>query len=874
MSHRRLLLSLLACAVALLALAASASAAPFTVTSRDDADDGTCDAPHCSLREAINAANATAAADEIRFNSTDPITPATALPAITSPVFVNASPATRRCISDTAPLHLTGDEADFDGLVLAPGSDGSQICLVTVGGFENGIELHSDDNGVALSRFGTDPSGQISDPNRLAGIEISGSDNLIGGEAGRHRNVISGNRLYGVFVAEGAGNVISGNRIGMDASGASELPNDTGVFVGDEAADTVVGGTASDTGNVISGNEDYGVDAGAGRIVGNRIGVTVGGGAPAPNLEAGVHAFGPVQIGGPAEAERNVISAHEIDVLLDAEATVAGNWIGPAADGSTLADPFPTAFPRVVGVQLNALADGSTIEGNVIGGQQLGVMSEGAVDGVTVADNTIGLDPEGEEQNPTDAGLQLGDGATDAQVSGNTVVATFRGMVLSGDGADVDGNTIGLDATGDAHADISLEPQENTGVVVDLTAQGTTLRDNTIAGLPLGLELREGSEDSVVEDNRVGTDPDGAAARPNRFGVSIGEAAEARIAGNVISGNEDTGVVSDAVTADALIEGNFIGVGADGVKPLGNGTGLELGSETRTVATGVDGFVVRGNRITRNLGDGVAALHTRSGVRIEGNAIFANGEGGSDLGIDLLADGVTANGSEDPQLVSPFPQLTDVDAVSAGTSVQGTISHPAGHQIRIELFASASCDDSGHGQGQTPLGTLTMSAPGGTAAFTMVGDSAPAGQRVITATATDLSTNRTSEFSRCAAFSAEPPPVVETTPPPPPPPPPPGPTTSGGSTAPPIGLPTADDDPPRIRCETRKLVRLTLAKAKKRLRAAGCGVKVTKPKRRRGKGFRLVVKRAKAQSGSVRLTLRYVRVAPTASRITAATAAG
>lgn len=43
-------------------------AATFTVNSLDDTDDGSCDATHCSLREAINAANASAADDTITFS--------------------------------------------------------------------------------------------------------------------------------------------------------------------------------------------------------------------------------------------------------------------------------------------------------------------------------------------------------------------------------------------------------------------------------------------------------------------------------------------------------------------------------------------------------------------------------------------------------------------------------------------------------------------------------------------------------------------------------------------------------------------------------------------------------------------------------------
>jgi CSLREA domain-containing protein len=52
----------------LVLFAVSASAATYTVNSKDDIDDGVCNAPHCSLREAIIAANANVGSDFIVFN--------------------------------------------------------------------------------------------------------------------------------------------------------------------------------------------------------------------------------------------------------------------------------------------------------------------------------------------------------------------------------------------------------------------------------------------------------------------------------------------------------------------------------------------------------------------------------------------------------------------------------------------------------------------------------------------------------------------------------------------------------------------------------------------------------------------------------------
>ncbi|MHC1727810.1 MAG: choice-of-anchor Q domain-containing protein [Syntrophobacteraceae bacterium] len=65
--------------------AARSEAAPFVVNSLSDTDDGSCSALHCSLREAINAANTNPGADTISFDVTGTITLGSTLPQITDP---------------------------------------------------------------------------------------------------------------------------------------------------------------------------------------------------------------------------------------------------------------------------------------------------------------------------------------------------------------------------------------------------------------------------------------------------------------------------------------------------------------------------------------------------------------------------------------------------------------------------------------------------------------------------------------------------------------------------------------------------------------------------------------------------------------------
>ena len=76
-------------------------------------------------------------------------------------------------------------------------------------------------------------------------------------------NVLSGNDRFGVFLDESgtSGNVIEGNRIGVNATGTVVLANTfDGVALFSGAADNTIGGTVAGAGNTIGGNGRYGVD--------------------------------------------------------------------------------------------------------------------------------------------------------------------------------------------------------------------------------------------------------------------------------------------------------------------------------------------------------------------------------------------------------------------------------------------------------------------------------------------------------------------------------------------------------------------------------------------------------------------------------------
>jgi hypothetical protein len=101
-----------------------------------------------------------------------------------------------------------------------------------------------------------------------------------------------------IIGANTAGNSVQGNRIGLNAAGTQAIGNGwTGLSLYSGAHDNVVGGAIPGAGNTISGNLNYGIDLSGtnttGNLIqGNRIGVDAGGTQGVANLWAGVGIYG------------------------------------------------------------------------------------------------------------------------------------------------------------------------------------------------------------------------------------------------------------------------------------------------------------------------------------------------------------------------------------------------------------------------------------------------------------------------------------------------------------------------------------------------------------------------------------------------------
>lgn len=142
----------------------------FTVANLDDAGAG-------SFRQAIIGANASPGVDDIDFTTTGVITLASALPAITDTVDINALSGTGTI--PTVEVNASG----FAGLQFASGSSGSSLKgLALVGAAGNGITL--DDSNITIA-------------NNYVGVRLDGVTVLANTGDGIHINSTSKNNVIG-----------------------------------------------------------------------------------------------------------------------------------------------------------------------------------------------------------------------------------------------------------------------------------------------------------------------------------------------------------------------------------------------------------------------------------------------------------------------------------------------------------------------------------------------------------------------------------------------------------------------------------------------------------------------------------------------------
>ncbi|VTS06302.1 FG-GAP-like repeat-containing protein [Tuwongella immobilis] len=677
-----------------------------------------------SLREAIIAANGSADIDTIEFNipgeGTQIISVESALPAITAPVIIDGT-TQPGSVNNTDPLAINsiiriaidGTNAGnaVNGLTLT-GHSGSSISGLNIRNFSGaGIQLDSDLAIITGNFIGTNEVGTTAAPNGV-GIRITGDNHILGGTLPDSRNLISGNSGDGVLIAEGAtGNRLLQNFIGTAATGESAIANGgNGVTVSSGATGNFVGEVGVNAGNLISGNLGNGVliAGNTNTVASNRIGVTVGATAALGNTLAGVAISG----------NSNTVQG---DFTTGKYQTISGN----GSDGVQLTGNSNQLIGNSIGV-------GPTGSG-AIGNGRFGVFVSGG-------GNVIG---------PSLAN------------SGNVISGnTSDGIRLSGTkatGTLIDGNSIGVDLAaevdlGNGGDGISLRDGASSNRIGSLGSfLGNTVSGNTGHGIFIG------TDNNTIEGNFVGINgPSTKAIANGGDGIHI-------------TGNSNTLAGKFVIGSRQTVSGNL----GDGIVLAGNSnsvTGMRIGSgvddlNTVVIANARNGLRITGNnntigglaagagnRIANNALAGVL-VESGTGNRILSNIISANGG----LGIDLAPVGVTANDDQDPDAganrLQNRPTLSSLTSGSTPT-VQGSINSTPNRRFRIEIFANTAASGP---EGLLFVGSIEVTSDAsGNASFTASLSSIGSQFTTLTATATDLTTGDTSEFSDALSLTSTP----------------------------------------------------------------------------------------------------------------------
>jgi parallel beta-helix repeat protein len=448
-----------------------------------------------------------------------------------------------------------------------------------------------------------------------------------------------------------------------------------------------------------------------------------------------------------------------------------------------------------IGLTLSAAA---TVRGMVINGYSDGIDVTAA--GSTVQDDFFGTTPAGTSADPDPLGtntqtqqlialIGLSLAATGNTVGGavagegnvfaghwttsSTVEAQARfaaALYDTGGGNVIQGNEIG--ATGEKTVVLDAEPS-GPGLVLEEglafdgpdadTIGGPSAGEGNLLGPHTAEQSISGG--AVVQGNTffgelLATGPvtiGGAAFPPdtapgntfNAFGdveLDIGGS------GGVVQGNdfEPTGLSA------VIVDGTTVTIGGAAVD-LGNqieraATDPKLDGQYQALQGGVviegSDNLVENNVITKSGGWGAVEVDSGSGNTITQNVMTDNRLGIEFGNLGYLTDAKLAKAGSGPNELEFYPRVTSASTSSSGTTVNGLIEQSG--SVLVDFYSESSCSDSGTtpGQGDSYLGSTTVSSTLGNETFTFTGAALASGQSAITATATGPD-GSTSEFSPC-----------------------------------------------------------------------------------------------------------------------------
>ncbi|GAB2838198.1 T9SS type A sorting domain-containing protein [Ferruginibacter profundus] len=513
---------------------------------------------------------------------------------------------------------------------------------------------------------------------------------------------------------------------------------------------------------------------------------------PANTINGFVHAFGIPDALGVSSASRVIIGtdgdgandANEGNLMvisnsgvstirLDGldDCTIAGNWVGLAADGITQINYLPTgngtiANPAfflencvrtVVGTNGDGISD--VIERNVV--------ADGR-DGVQVAYNYL----PGQGNAPYNSTLCRAPG-------NNMVTGNYFGTLPDGNTATNRINEAAILTRGYGNF-VGCNTSEITNStfrnIISTAVSGTSITGIGVWDVPH--DATKNSVTNTIRGNYIGIGANGTSVLGARIGIAIQCAVNSKYIENVVGNITTSAIQASKLTASPVnntglqILNNKVGICNDNTTAAPN---LAIGIRIRNATNSL----IMNNTVTNNTlagitlepGNNINSTFQTANVQISQNSIYNNGG----LGIDLAAGalptyGVTANdglkasaGSvTDPNLFIDYPIISTSTLSGNNLTITGFVGSAAGQSLfanaKVEIFIANNIPadqngekflgdgiNVGHGEGQTYLGTLTTDANGNFSGTIDVSGKGVTTVTPLTSTATDASGN-TSEF--------------------------------------------------------------------------------------------------------------------------------
>jgi hypothetical protein len=349
------------------------------------------------------------------------------------------------------------------------------------------------------------------------------------------------------------------------------------------------------------------------------------------------------------------------------------------------------------------------------GALDVGALGVNAAAGITVTQpgNAIG----------TFAGSASGAGAAVSVVSAPLSVGTVAasGSFAGASGVSTDNGDLGL-STPVGALDLSQPVSAGSGKLTATcgTSGGTCTIDasgGSLSGSPVTLSGGSGTDAfDLTDENTTGAGP---------LIIDGGGTGTATVVRSSVTQSPGSGLVLENLRQATVTGGNFTANAQEGI----------LVQNTASATIGGTG-AGQPNVVAGNGSNGITAA-SGSGIQIIQNSIFAN----RGLGISLQ------NGANHGQSA---PALSAATPSGTGTQVSGSLHGTPGHSFRIELFDNPACDPTGFTEGRTFIGSANVAADGsGNASFDVTVPGSSAANDAVGATATDLATGDTSQFSGC-----------------------------------------------------------------------------------------------------------------------------